>query len=88
MLAYPGGMSGRPKILGQLLVEAHCVDEAVLEEALGPAREPHERIGETLVRIGAASAEDVARALSLQLGLPYAPPPLVPDPDAFRAVQL
>jgi len=81
-------MSGRPKILGQLLIEARCVDASTLADALGPARRAPERIGETLVRLGAVSAEDVARALSVQLGLPYAPPPLVPEPEAFRTVQI
>jgi type IV pilus assembly protein PilB len=80
-------MATRPKILGQLLVEAGCVARDVLDEALGPARKAGERIGETLVRMGRATAEEVARALSVQLGLPYVHPPLVPERDALAAVR-
>lgn len=80
-------MAARPKILGQLLVDAGCVTPEALEEALGPGRRPTERIGETLVRTGRVSPEDVARALALQLGLPYAAPPLRVEPEALQAVR-
>ena len=80
-------MATRPKILGQLLVDAGCIVQSVLEEALESARQPGERLGETLVRTGRASAEDVARALSVQLGLPYEPPPLSPAKEALQAVR-
>jgi type IV pilus assembly protein PilB len=80
-------MATRPKILGQLLVEAGCVARDVLDDALGPARQAGERIGETLVRMGRVTAEEVARALSVQLGLPYVHPPLVPERDALAAVR-
>ncbi len=77
----------RAKILGQLLLECGAVAPRSLEDALGPARRPGERIGETLVRLGAVSAEEVARALSVQLGLPFRPTPLRVAPDATRLVQ-
>jgi type IV pilus assembly protein PilB len=77
----------RPKILGQLLVEAGCVTSSTLDEVLAAPRDRSERIGEALVRGGFASGEDVARALSVQLGLPYAPPPLVADRDALGLVR-
>ncbi len=80
-------MATRPRILGQLLVEAGCLTSAALDEFLGTARTRGERIGEALVRAGQASGEDVAKALSIQLGLPYAPPPLAADREALDAVR-
>jgi len=80
-------MATRPKILGQLLVEAGCLAPATLEEVLGSDRRRGERLGETLVRTGRTSAEDVARALAVQLGLPYAPPPLAADREALQTVR-
>ncbi len=80
-------MATRPRILGQLLVEAGCITAAALEEVLGADRARGERIGEALVRSGRASGEDVARALSIQLGLPYAPPPLAAEREAVEAVR-
>jgi type IV pilus assembly protein PilB len=77
----------RPKILGQLLVEAGCVTASTLDEVLAMPRERAERIGEALVRAGHATGEDVARALSVQLGLPYAAPPLVAEREALELVR-
>jgi type IV pilus assembly protein PilB len=80
-------MATRPKILGQLLLDAGCLEAAALEEALSTPRRPGERIGEVLVRTGVVAGEDVARALAQQLGLTYAPPPLRAARDAIEAVQ-
>ena len=80
-------MTTRPRILGQLLVDAGCLTTASLDVVLGAARTRGERIGEALVRAGQASGEDVAKALSIQLGLPYAPPPLAADREALEAVR-
>jgi type IV pilus assembly protein PilB len=70
----------KPKILGQLLLEAAAVSEADLEQALAEQRETGQRIGALLVERGWADGEDVARCLARQLSLPYEPPPLRPDP--------
>ncbi|MGD2045540.1 MAG: ATPase, T2SS/T4P/T4SS family [Gemmatimonadota bacterium] len=80
-------MATRPLILGQLLVREGSITAEVLDEVLAADRKRGERIGEALVRAGRASAEDVARALSEQLGLPYAAPPLVPDRKALQVVR-
>jgi type IV pilus assembly protein PilB len=74
-------------ILGQLLVQSGCLDAEELEVALVAERPRGERIGETLVRSGITSEGDVARALSVQLGLDYAEPPLTPDREALRSVR-
>jgi len=79
-------MAIRPRILGQLLVEAG-VDPDALADALGPERRPGERIGESLVRLGSVTPLAVARALSVQLGLPFVDGPLVPEPDAMELVR-
>jgi type IV pilus assembly protein PilB len=80
-------MARRPRILGQLLVQDGRISEKDLDEVLGSERLRGERIGETLVRTGRASPEDVARALSVQLGLPYAAPPLSPERQALQTVR-
>lgn len=80
-------MTIRPKILGQLLVEGGQIGVEVLDEALSGQRTPGERIGETLVRMGAANGTDIARALSHQLGLEFADHPLTVQPEAIRAVR-
>ncbi|MDH3424127.1 MAG: ATPase, T2SS/T4P/T4SS family, partial [Gemmatimonadota bacterium] len=80
-------MATRPRILGQLLVENGCISADMLDQVLGPDRKRGERIGETLVRTGRASPEDIARALSVQLGLPYVAPPLCPDREALQTVR-
>jgi len=80
-------MTTRPRILGQLLVEGGRISLEELDQVLGGERKRGERIGETLVRTGRASPEDVAQALSVQLGLPYAQPPLAPAREALQVVR-
>lgn len=76
----------RRKILGELLVASGTVSSAEVDAALQRQRETGERLGQVLVEAGAADAEDVARALALQLGIPYQPPPLEPSPDAAALI--
>ncbi|HSH76885.1 MAG TPA: GspE/PulE family protein, partial [Longimicrobiales bacterium] len=80
-------MPKRPRILGELLVDAGCITSHVLADVLAQSRPAGERLGETLARLGQATGEDVARALSTQLGLPYAPPPLRAEREALEAVR-
>lgn len=80
-------MKTRPKILGQLLVDAGAVTPDALDSALAAQRSMGTRIGEALVRRGDADSEAVARALACQLGLPYAPAPLHFEDAALRAVR-
>ena len=77
----------RPRILGRLLVEEEGVRPEDLEAALHAARRSRERVGETLVRLGATTPEAVARALSVQLSIPMVEAPLEVDPHALSAVQ-
>lgn len=80
-------MKPRPKILGQLLVDQGSLTRDVLEDALAAQPDTGGRLGELLVQRNQVPAEAVAKALALQLGLPYAPPPLLPDPKAIALVR-
>lgn len=80
-------MKLRPKILGQLLVDQGAVSPDALDQALTAQPRLGGRLGEVLVEQGEVSQEDVARALATQLGLPFAEPPLAPDPKAASLVQ-
>ena len=68
--------------LGQLIVERGLVTEAQLEQALSEQRRTGQRMGETLLKMGAISSLDLARVLADHLGLPFVdlrsrPPDLV-----------
>src|SRR5215470_13580664 len=62
-------MIGRP--LGEILRAVAGLSEAALEEALRAQADEGGRLGEVLVAKKAVSADDVAKALALQLDLPY-----------------
>ncbi len=62
-------MVGRP--LGEILRAVAGLSEAALEEALRAQADEGGRIGEVLVARKAVSADDVAKALALQLDLSY-----------------
>jgi general secretion pathway protein E len=57
--------------LGEILRAVAGLSEAALEEALRAQADEGGRLGEVLVARKAVSADDVARALALQLDLPY-----------------
>jgi len=62
---------GRP--LGEILRAVAGLSEAALEEALRAQADEGGRLGEVLVARKAVTADDVAKALALQLDLPYVP---------------
>jgi type IV pilus assembly protein PilB len=74
------------RVLGALLVEEGVLRPSELERALAAQRETGERLGEALVRLGAVDEDRIGRALARQLGLPFEPPPLRPDPEAVKLV--
>ena len=57
--------------LGQILVEARVITEDLLPDALARAARDRQRLGEALVAMGAATVEDVLRALAAQQELPF-----------------
>ena len=79
-------VSQRAKILGSLLLEEARLSERELDAALAEQRATGVRLGETLLRRGVIDGEDLARALSRQLALPYGDPPLAPDEEATRVL--
>ncbi len=81
-------MTDRPQILGALLTQTAGVDATILDGALTTDRRAGERIGQTLVRLGAVTEEQVARGLASQLGLGYRAGPLEPTAEALDLVSL
>jgi general secretion pathway protein E len=67
--AAQASMVGRP--LGEILRAIAGLSETALEEALRAQADEGGRLGEVLVARKAVSAEDVAKALALQLDLTY-----------------
>ena len=57
--------------LGQVLLGSRILTPEVLEEGLARAKQERQRLGEALVSMGAASEEEVLRALATQHDLPY-----------------
>ncbi len=57
--------------LASILLDAGVVTAEQVDQGLERHRETGQRIGETLVEIGAATEEDIGWALSRQLGLPF-----------------
>jgi general secretion pathway protein E len=64
-------LSPPPLRLGEILVQARVVTDELLQEALARAGEERQRLGEALVAMGAASADDVLKAIAAQQELPY-----------------
>ncbi len=59
------------KSLGAILLETTGLTEAQLEQALVAHREKGIKLGEALVQLKFLRSEDILKALSIQLGLPY-----------------
>ena len=57
--------------LGRILLDQGVVNAETLEEALGRAKATSTRIGNILIDMGAASPDDVARAVAAQQGMPF-----------------
>src|SRR3972149_9616349 len=68
-----------PRPLGQILLEARVISIEVLQEALPRTKTGRARLGEVLLAIGAASQEDVLRALAIQQGILYLGPEELPS---------
>jgi type IV pilus assembly protein PilB len=79
-------VKSRPKILGQLLLEAGALAPDQLEAALELQQEEGGRLGEVLVRHSLAAGAAVSEALAAQTGLLFEPGPLRPEPSAVQCV--
>jgi general secretion pathway protein E len=80
-------LSTPPLRLGQILVQARAVTDEVIEEALARAARDRQRLGEALVALGAATVEDVLKAVATQHALPYLPAEELPStPPVLKAL--
>ena len=78
----PGTMrtvDAEPLRLGQILVQARVVTDDVVAEALAQASRDRQRLGEALVALGAATHEEVLKAVAAQQALPYLSPEELPS---------
>lgn len=64
-------MHGQENLLGQILVAMGKLDPNDLEMALREHRKSGDRIGSILMKMGFSSEDDVLRALSQQLAIPF-----------------
>lgn len=69
------------KRIGDILVEEGILTEEQLEEALKAAKAENKKIGEAITDLGFASEQDIAVALSSQLGFEYVNLSTVHIPD-------
>ena len=74
-----GTASSSPLRLGQILVQAHVVTDDIIAEALVRAGSDRQRLGEALVALGAATYEEVLKAVAAQQALPYLSPEELPS---------
>jgi type II secretion system protein E len=74
-----GTASSSPLRLGQILVQEHVVTDDIIAEALVRAGSDRQRLGEALVALGAATYEEVLKAVAAQQALPYVSPEELPS---------
>ena len=74
-----------PRVLGQMLVSSANITAEELAGALAQQQRTRQRLGEILLQRG-LDPEQLARTLAAQLRLPYAEPPLTPEPAALQLV--
>ena len=61
------------KRLGEILIDQGLIHEEHLIAALNEQKRTGELLGETLVRMGYATEDDIASTIVIQFGLPYLP---------------
>tara|TARA_R110000868_G_scaffold20217_14_gene85876 strand:- start:3805 stop:5880 length:2076 start_codon:yes stop_codon:yes gene_type:complete len=86
---YVGHLRNRPKLLGELAVDAGLIDRDALYTLLGSQKHGQARIGEMMLRAGHMRASDLAMLLSTQSGIPFIDLYTQPiDPTLCNAVDL
>ena len=78
---------GQDKLLGRILLESGAVTRGTLEDARAERGRSGRRLGDILLRRGAVDEVQVARALAVQLGIPFVPAPLRPEPEAIAKIE-
>ena len=74
-----GIVSSSPLRLGQILVQEHVVTDDIIAEALARIGSYRQRLGEALVAMGAATSDEVLKAVAAQQALPYLSPEELPS---------
>lgn len=75
------------KHLGELLVERGIINRAQVQQAVDAQKVQGGLFGEVLVRLGFATEENIAQALTSQYGFPYLPLANYEiDPDVIKTV--
>jgi general secretion pathway protein E len=74
------GIATPKPLLGEIVLDEGVVTANAVDAALVRIEATGERIGEALIAMGAASAEDVSRALARQKGLPFLTRDELPSP--------
>ncbi len=80
-------MTGQDELLGQILLESGAVAQGALEDARAEGDRSGRRLGDVLLRRGVVDEVQVARALAAQLGIPFLPAPLRPEPRAVAKIE-
>jgi len=80
-----GTLNEKSPVLGASLVEAGLVSPVAIDYVLQKQKIEKVPMGSLLVELGFASANDVARQLALQRGLPFVASDHLPEPDAAVA---
>ncbi len=80
-------MTGQDELLGQILLESGAVAQGALEDARAERDRSGRRLGDVLLRRGMVDEVQVARALAAQLGIPFLPAPLRPEPRAIAKIE-
>lgn len=57
------------KKIGEILVDSHIINQYTLDIALEKQKHCSQKIGEILVKMGAAKAEDIVEAYAIQIGM-------------------
>lgn len=81
------GAAKSKNLIGMILLEANIISEKDLRRALEEQKKSNIKIGEALLKIGAATKEDIKWALAIQQGLPFVRlRDQYIDPEAVRLV--
>ena len=71
MLEGGSNKKQRTKLLGTALIKNGIIDSEKLDQVLKEQENSSETIGETFVRLGHASEEQVLSSMALQIGVPF-----------------
>src|SRR3990170_4100910 len=75
------------KRIGEILIEAGLINNTQLDESLAISKRTGVRLGKVLIKMGAVTEQDLARALAQQYGIPYISlSEVIIDPGTIRQI--